>query len=169
MIALLQERFTEARDLFAEAIRLAKEVGDAWVLAINHNNIGNAYRGLRESIEAAENYAASAQAYLSFGDRWAAAFLLEDAAILLAREGQGERAIELVGAADTLREEISTPRSATLEAELRRRVVDRDVDATSSDRDEARSRGRDLDFETALGNITAFCGEIAAAPLTASD
>jgi class 3 adenylate cyclase/tetratricopeptide (TPR) repeat protein len=169
MIALLQERFAEARDLFAEAIRLAEEVGDAWVLAINQNNIGNAYRGLRESAEAAENYAASAQAYLRFGDRWAAAFLLEDAAILVAREGQGSRAIELLGAADTLREEISTPRSATLEDELQRRVVDRNAGLSETEQDEARRRGRDLGFEAALGDITAFCREISAAPLNAAD
>jgi class 3 adenylate cyclase/tetratricopeptide (TPR) repeat protein len=156
MIALLQERFTAARDLFAEAISLAEEVGDAWVLAINQNNIGNAYRGLRQSGGAAENYAASAEAYLRFGDRWAAAFLLEDVAILMAREGDGSGAIGLLGAADTLRDEISSPRPAPLEDELTQRVVERATDLTVADRDRARLRGREMSFETALESVIEF-------------
>ena len=46
MIATLQERYADADAHFEEAMRLNREVGDAWMVAIGHNNLGNAARGL---------------------------------------------------------------------------------------------------------------------------
>jgi tetratricopeptide (TPR) repeat protein len=160
MIALLQGRLEEARDLFAEAVRLAEEVGDAWVLAINRNNIGNALRSLGEPREAARNYAASADAYRRFEDRWAASFLIEDVAVLSAGQGEALRAIELLGAADRMREEISSPRPASLEADLQAAVLEHDEGVAQSDRDAARARGRDLGFDAALVLVDDLCSAV---------
>ena len=57
----------------------------------------------------AHHYAESLRAYREYDDKWALAFLVEDIGQLAAMSGQPERAFELVGAADTLREEIGTP------------------------------------------------------------
>ena len=108
MIAVLQERYEEARGHFEEAMRLNREVGDSWMVAISHNNLGNAYRGLGEFEAARRDYAESLQAYRSYDDKWATAFLLEDVASLAALAGDGETALELTGAADTMREEIGS-------------------------------------------------------------
>ena len=81
MIAVLQERYDEAREQFEEAMRLNREVGDAWMVAISHNNLGNANRGLGDLDAARRHYAESLRAYRAYDDKWATAFLLEDVAL----------------------------------------------------------------------------------------
>jgi len=123
MIALLQERHDEAHDRFEEAMRLNAEVGDGWMVAISHNNLGNALRNLGDSDRARGHYARALRAFRDWDDRWALGFLLEDVSILLALEGSAEDAFALLGAADTLRAEIGSPRGDTLEAEIERRLA----------------------------------------------
>lgn len=125
MVALHQGQFEEARGRFEEAMRLNREVGDAWMVAICHNNLGNANRGLGDGRAAREHYAASLRAYRDYDDRWALAFLLEDVAILAARdEGPGAgAAFELLGAAEALREAIGSPRGTSLEDDLTQQLA----------------------------------------------
>jgi class 3 adenylate cyclase/tetratricopeptide (TPR) repeat protein len=120
MIAVLQGRNQEARLHFEEAMRLNVEVGDAWMVAITHNNLGNATRGVGDVAAAMAHYADSLNAYQAYDDRWATAFLLEDIAQLAALSDAAEIAMELIGAADRLREEIGSPRSPALDEELER-------------------------------------------------
>jgi len=150
MIAVLQERFAEARDLFAEALRLNEEVGDTWTVALNHNNLGNAYRELGDGEAARRHYGHSADGYRGYGDRWGAAFLLEDIALLAAQEGETSGALEILGGADAMRAEIDTPRSEGLEGDLRARVFEADPSLAEAERQALRDRGRALDFESAL-------------------
>ena len=86
MIAVLQKRYAEARDWFQKSMLLSREVGDAWMVAICHNNLGNATRGLGDYEAARRHYADSLRAYRDYDDRWALAFLLEDIGILAALE-----------------------------------------------------------------------------------
>jgi predicted ATPase/class 3 adenylate cyclase len=157
MIAVLQHQDGEARLHFEEAMRLNREVGDAWMVAISHNNLGNATRGLGEYETARLHYAASLRAYRDYDDKWAAAFLLEDIAVLAALLGELERAFELVGAADRLREEIGTPRAPglveTLEAHL---VPARDTLGAEAEA-AALTRGRMLELGSAIETAVAFC------------
>ena len=92
-------------------MRLNREVGDAWMVAISDNNLGNATRGLGDFDAARHHYAESLRAYREYDDKWALAFLVEDIGQLAALCGDAERAFELVGAADALRDEIGTPRA----------------------------------------------------------
>ena len=101
-------------------MRLNREVGDAWMVAIGHNNLANANLGLGDHPAARAHFAASLRAYRGYDDRWAMAFLLEDIAVLAARMGSGTVAFELLGAAATLRDEIGSPRGAALDEEARR-------------------------------------------------
>ncbi|NNC75585.1 MAG: tetratricopeptide repeat protein, partial [Acidimicrobiia bacterium] len=155
MIAVLEESFEEARDRFEEAMRLNEEVGDSWMVAVGHNNLGNALRGLGDTTGAKAHYAVSAEEYRSYGDRWATAFLLEDVAILAMDTGAPIVGIELLGAADTMRNEIDTPRAGSLSEELERRAAD--CCSVESERSRARRRGRGLDFAAALAHVAAFC------------
>jgi class 3 adenylate cyclase/tetratricopeptide (TPR) repeat protein len=157
MIAVLQERHSDARDLFAEAMRLNEEVGDAWMVAVSHNNLGNAYRGLSDAATARHHYERSATAYRTYGDRWASAFLLEDVALLAAADGRGLLAVELLGCADGLRDEIETPRADALAEDLERRVVDADPAIPSAERKAARRRGRSRDLDAALDAVIGYC------------
>ena len=90
---------------------LNREVGDAWMVAISHNNLGNATRGLGDYEAARRHYADSLRAYRDYDDRWALAFLLEDIGVLAALTRRRERALELVGAPDALRDAIGAPRA----------------------------------------------------------
>ncbi len=159
MIAVLQERFDEAGTLFEQAMRLNEEIGDAWMVAVSHNNLGNANRGLGDIAAAREHYAISAEEYRSYGDRWAAAFLLEDIAVLAALDGKSEAAIELLGAADQMRDEIETPRAEALAEELESKVMNASGDGSAADRTASRERGRSWGFDEALQAAAAYCRE----------
>jgi tetratricopeptide (TPR) repeat protein len=154
-IAVLTQEFEEARDRFEEAMRLNREVGDSWMVAVSHNNLGNALRGLGDTDGAKAHYAVSADEYRSYGDRWATAFLLEDVAILAMSNGAPIAGIELLGAADRMREEIDAPRSESLREELERRAID--CCGVETERSQARDRGRGWDFATALSQVVEFC------------
>ncbi len=111
MIALLQADYDQAVTRFSEAMRLNTEVGDAWMVAIAHNNLGNATREVGRLDESAHHLAQALAAYERYADRWALAIVYEDIAALAARRGAADQALELAGAADTLRAEIGSPRA----------------------------------------------------------
>ena len=48
MIVLLQNEFAVAQMRFEESMRLATEIGDRWMVAVGHHNLGNAGVGLGE-------------------------------------------------------------------------------------------------------------------------
>ena len=157
-IAVLEHDYEAARTHFEEAMRLNREVGDSWMVANAENNLGNATRGLGEYETAQRHYAASLHAYREYDDKWALAFLIEDIGQLAALCGEGERAFELVGAADALRDEIGTPRAPGLEEELERELAPArralgDVAAA-----EARARGQALALADALDLALGACG-----------
>jgi tetratricopeptide (TPR) repeat protein len=120
MICLLQEQPSAARDHFQEALRLNLEIGDPWMVAISRHNLANAERDLGANAAAAQHYGEALSAYRSFDDRWALAILLEDMTPFAVRQRQPRTALQLAGAADRLREQIGSPRSASQEAALGR-------------------------------------------------
>ena len=111
MIASLEGLQRGGTGRFEEAMRLNREVGDSWMVAISHNNLGNANRGLGDYAAAREHYAECLRAHREHDDKWALAFVLEDVARLAALSGQPERALELLGAADALHDQIGAPRA----------------------------------------------------------
>lgn len=159
MIAVLQKNYPEAREWFGKSMLLCREVGDAWMVAIGHNNLGNATRGLGDYAAARRHYAESLRAYRDYGDRWALAFLLEDIAVLAALGGEAAPALELLGAADGLREALGAPRSPSLEEEIAAQIGPA-VDSLPGElRSSARARGRQLDLDAALSRALEFCTE----------
>ena len=138
-------------------MRLNREVGDAWMVAITHNNLGNASRGLGDHDAARRHYAASLQAYRDYDDAWAMAFLLEDIGQLAAQLDEPELALQLVGAADTLREEIGAPRAPALEQQLEEQLAQGTEVLGVEGQTAARSRGRALGPVGALELALAFC------------
>ncbi len=150
MIASLEGRNEEARKRFEEAMRLNREVGDSWMVAISHNNLGNANRGLGDYAAAAREYAACLNAHRQHDDRWALAFLLEDVSRLAALTGEPVRALELLGAADGLREQIGAPRAAALEQEIASDLDPATAAIGPQECADARARGRELDASAAI-------------------
>jgi predicted ATPase/class 3 adenylate cyclase len=142
MIATLEGRNEEARTHFEDAMRLNSEVGDNWRVVVCHNNLGNACRGLGDYAAARDHYAESLRAHREHDDKWALAFLLEDVGRLAALTGGPERALELLGAADAVREEIGSPRSAALDQAILGDVEPATASLTADQQTVARARGR---------------------------
>lgn len=118
MYALFLGEFDEARARLEVAIRLCLEIGNRMDLALARNNLANAYRGLGDRAAAAEQYVAALTADRELDFRWALSFLLEDIGVFVAQLSGGPAGFEFLGAAETLRAEIGSPRPAALEGEL---------------------------------------------------
>jgi len=157
MIAVLQKHYAEARDWFQKSMLLSREVGEDWMVAVCHNNLGNATRGLGDYASARRHYAESLRGYRVYDNRWYLAFLLEDIGILAALEGEARSALELIGAADASREAIGAPRAPSLEEEIGKQIAPAVANLTESERLADRERGRSLDLATALDHALALC------------
>ena len=155
---MLEHDYDEARDCFEEAMRLNREVGDAWMVAISDNNLGNATRGLGDYDAAQRHYAESLRAYRDYDDKWALAFLLEDIGQLAALRGEPERAFELVGAADTLRRGDRHAAGPGLDEELERQLGPARA-LLGAVADAARARGRALSPEDVFDLALRACGQ----------
>lgn len=156
MIALLQADFEEAVSRFTEAMRLNREVGDLWMVAIAHNNLGNATREQGQLETAAHHLGQALAAYQRYADRWALSIAYEDIATLAARAGIADQALTLAGAADTLREEIGSPRAPAQAETLAAALAD--ARAELGERaDELVAAGRALDPDTAYALAEAAC------------
>jgi predicted ATPase/class 3 adenylate cyclase len=107
-----------ARAQLEESLALMRQVGDSWMIGNILNNLGNALRDAGSYAEAGARYRESINIYCAFGDRWALAYLFEDVGILAALDGNGERALRLVGAGSALRDAIGAPRSTAEQARL---------------------------------------------------
>jgi hypothetical protein len=107
---------------FQESMRLATEVGDRWMVAVGHHNLGNANLGLGNPAEAGDELLQALQAYEDYSDLWSVALLVEDMVLLALAKDEIVHATELVGAADALRSRLEAPRppalATTLEAAL---------------------------------------------------
>ena len=157
MIAVLQRSFEEARQWFEKSMQLSRQVGDTWMIANCHNNLGNATRGLGDHAAARAHYAESLRAYRDYDDRWSLAFLLEDIGMLAASRGDARSALELVGAADAIREVIGAPRAPSLEQEMERQLASASAEMPVDDRAHHRGRGRSLDLAAAVDHAFALC------------
>ncbi len=157
MIASHEGRHEEARDRFEQAMRLNREVGDNAMVALTDNNLGNAYRGLGEEQTARAHYAASLRPHVEHDDRWALAYLLEDIGRLAALSSHPEQALELLGSADRLREEIGVPRGTALDEEIDAAIAPAVARLAEAEREAARVRGRALDHGETVAAAAAFC------------
>jgi tetratricopeptide (TPR) repeat protein len=118
MIALLKHDYATTVIRCTEARRITDQVGDTWLAAIADNNLGNASRELGELDAALEHYGDALRAYTTLGDPWALAILYDDIAIMAARRGESEAAIVLAAAAESLHDELGTPRIPSVVAEI---------------------------------------------------
>ena len=108
-VYLDQKEYDQAQLKLEEAVDLLREIGDRWHYANAVNNPANVARAQARHGVARDLYYESLEINRELGDGWALAYLLEDIGYLNAAEGYSEQALKLVGAADTLREAISSP------------------------------------------------------------
>jgi tetratricopeptide (TPR) repeat protein len=94
-----------------EATDALREIGDKWSLGNSLLNLGNALRAQGNYAEAYPLYQESLQINRELGDRWMLAYVLENVGMLLALHQDAQRALNLVGAAASLRETLGIPLS----------------------------------------------------------
>lgn len=107
--ALALGKYDEARRRLEEALALQREVGDQWGIGNALNNLANVARSSGNYQEASNLYKESLVINRDLGDMWALAFLLEDIAGLKSMLKEPKLALQLVGTAAALREEIGSP------------------------------------------------------------
>ncbi|MFN2199625.1 MAG: tetratricopeptide repeat protein [Caldilineaceae bacterium] len=95
-----------ARAYLEEAVEIQREIGDRWGLANALGNLGNVVRSQEDFDEAKRLYNESLIVNRGLGDRWAIAELLEYIAGLCVLRGAYARGVNLLGAAEHLRDEI---------------------------------------------------------------
>ncbi|WP_420642748.1 tetratricopeptide repeat protein [Candidatus Leptofilum sp.] len=113
----------QARSHLEEALQLQREVGDRWAIANSLNNLGNVVRDQSDFAAARQFYVESLTINHEFGDGRAIAYVLEDMAALAAAQNEASRALQLVGAAQWLRQEIGSPLSAVEQSQLDGRLT----------------------------------------------
>ena len=67
--------------------------------------------GLGQPAQAGAHYREALGAYVEHDDRWSLALLLEDVVLLALHIERAAQALQLVGAADALREQLAAPRA----------------------------------------------------------
>ncbi|HEX5013227.1 MAG TPA: AAA family ATPase [Candidatus Limnocylindrales bacterium] len=139
-----------ARRRCEEAIHLALEVGDRSNAGIAQNNLGDALRDLGRLADAGRAYAAAVETYRDLNELGPLMALLEDVAILASRRDDREAAFTLVGASDSLRASLGSPRPATGEATLGEQLAAARESFGSDAADRARRRGSALDVDAAI-------------------
>jgi adenylate cyclase len=159
MIAVLQKRYEEARDWLEKSMQLSRQVGDTWMVANCHNNLGNTTRGLGDYASARGHYADSVRIYRDYDDRWSLTFLLEDIGVLAALRGDAPSALELIGAADALREAIGAPRAPSLEQDMERQLSAAVAGLSAEDQAACRGRGRALELASAVEYALDVCAK----------
>ena len=92
---------TNASDRDEESVRLAREVGDPWLLSLAYFNLGKARKGLGDEARAREIFGESIRAFQRLKDPYDLAEVIEDIAVIAAGE-QPAVGLPLPGGADRM-------------------------------------------------------------------
>lgn len=150
-----QGKFEQARQYHEEGLALRREVGDMWVVANSLNNLGNLARDQKDFDLAMSRYRESLVIVKEYNDRWAAAYLLEDIACLAELRGQAESALQLMGAAEALRQTLGAPRSPAEQQKLQVNL-DKAKEKLGPAADEFLEAGRQMELGKALAFAVAL-------------
>ncbi|HTW20069.1 MAG TPA: tetratricopeptide repeat protein [Mycobacteriales bacterium] len=147
---LLQGAAAEALPLFERAVALEREVGDPSMLANFLSNLGDAHRELGEHPEATAAYDEALALAQELDERWLVCYLLEDVAVLCAREGRAAEAMQLAAAGSALRVAIGAPLPAESVRLLDARLQPARAALPDDAYDAARASGSGWSFEEAI-------------------
>jgi len=157
-VALHQGDYPQAKVLIEKGLKLREEMGNKSGIAWSLQNLGHLAQRQGDSLQAAALFEESLKLFAELGNKMGIAECLEGLASVAAGEGQAadkghraERAAQLFGAAEALREAASTPLPP-----YRRAEVDRDLTAAKAQIDEeafgrAWAAGRSMTMERAVG------------------
>jgi tetratricopeptide (TPR) repeat protein len=105
----IQERFDDAADCYRECLEIGQVRQDQHAIATALVNLGEIAQIKNENVEARDLYAQSLSIFNQLDMDITIAYCLEVIAGIDIAEGEAQRAAQLFGAAELLREEIGTP------------------------------------------------------------
>jgi adenylate cyclase len=143
-------RYEAARAQLEEALAIQRELGDRYMVGNALNNLGNVARAQADYGRALALYRESLEIYGVLQDKWALAYLLEDLGWLLAQQGQGGVALQLVGAASTMRQEIGAPLTASETEKLNGALAEAIRPLSEREQEAATQTGKSMSLSEAL-------------------
>jgi predicted ATPase/DNA-binding SARP family transcriptional activator len=161
MVAHEQGEYRTARMRYEEGLALKRKLGDKWGIAFSLINLGLVAHDQGEYRTARTLFEESLALKRELGDKRGIAFLLEAFAALTAAEGPAERAGQLWGAAEALRERIQAPHSPSERVEYDRKVAYACHRAGEKAFAAAWEKGRSLTLEQSIAYVL---GRTASAP-----
>lgn len=145
-----QAKYDEARSYLEEAVEISQEIGDRWATANSLNNLANVVRSQADYDLARSLYLKSISINFDMEDKWALAYLLEDIGNLAMLEGKAERALQLVGAASVLREDIGAPLPPSEREALDKMVAKAKSQLDNYTAEEVWAMGRNMSLKQAV-------------------
>jgi tetratricopeptide (TPR) repeat protein len=103
-LAWLEDRDAEALERHEEAVRVAREGGDAWMVATCQTSVGRAARRLGDLDRASAVQAEALRGFVALENAWGIAVCLDAFAALAGDRGDHVRAARLYGAEEAIRE-----------------------------------------------------------------
>jgi tetratricopeptide (TPR) repeat protein len=154
-VLLLKGNVEEARLCQEESLRLRRETGDPWMIALGEHNLGLLTRSQGDYRATRNLFARALRTYRDHGDKWAMAFMLEDVAVLATLLEHHKVALRLAGAGAAVRDEIGAPRGPADQAELDGQL-DASRRALAAAAAAAWREGRALGLDAAIDETLAF-------------
>ena len=153
MVALMRDDASRATQAFEEGLTLARRIGDMSTVCITLYNLAQVALSRGDHVHATTLFEEGVTLSGQMGDRANAAYCLEGLATVAGAQGNGERSARLFGAAEGLLEVLGAPVYTYYTPDPS--LYERTVSATHSRLghvafEEARERGREMDFEQAV-------------------
>ena len=142
------KEYSRAAPFLEEAITIFRESGDKWRVANTSNNLANVQSALQKYDHASRLYAEGLKINLEINDQWALAFLFEDIAMFLSQKESSLIALNLVGAAERIREEIESPLPDAMKTKLDQKLQP-SYTAAADDADHLRTVGKGMAIDKA--------------------
>ena len=150
VVARATGEFNAAHAAFAEAAALHKQMRDRNGYNVGRSELGHLPRQQGRYAEAAAVYAETMRVWQELGHRAAVAYELECLACIARAVGPAERAAQLFGAAEALRERIGSSMTPTERREYDQAVAQLRAQAEPALVEAAWARGRALTLEEAV-------------------
>ncbi|MGZ8650427.1 MAG: tetratricopeptide repeat protein, partial [Solirubrobacteraceae bacterium] len=147
--------------LFRESLRIDRELGYEAGVAINVGNLGWVELGRGRLAEARPLVREALEGFAEVGDREGLAEALEQAAVLVARDGQPAAGARMAGSAAALRDAIGVPHASAWDRERFERGLETARRALGENFAARYAEGRSLDTGAA---VAAALAEVSAAP-----
>jgi DNA-binding CsgD family transcriptional regulator len=150
IVAESQKDYAEAKVLFEESVALFRDLGDPWGLSLALRHLGYVSSGQGDYERAAALFKESLVLCGELGEKWFSSMCLEDLAVVAGLAGDHRRAVQLLGAAEELREVVGAAVRSLYRADYDRTVATAGAGLDEAAFAAAWAEGRAMTLEQAI-------------------